>query len=109
MSHLNYLHTAGISSGSEVDYKELLLGKLHSHEWSGNWEVLPEPSSHVGRLTLSMANIILGVKVKALNFNVTADQVGESMMLPGIDTRFLAWGGRGDNIICLSVRRVLDM
>ena len=74
MSHLNYLHGAGISSGAEVDYKELLSGKVHSHIWSGKWEALPTP--HIGRLTLTMTNAFFGVTVKALDVTAVADQVG---------------------------------
>ena len=71
MSHLNQLHDTGVSSGSGVNYKDLLLGKLHSHEWSGNWEALPAPSSHIGRMTLSMFNIFFGFSITALNIIVT--------------------------------------
>ncbi len=75
MSHLNYVHGAGVSSGSDVDYKKFLSSKLHSHRWSGKWEALPAPTSHIGRLTLSMTNVILGVTIKTLNVTAVADQV----------------------------------
>ena len=75
MSHLNCVHSAGVSSGADVDYKDALLSKLHTHTWSGQWEVLPAPSSHIGRLTLSMTNTIFGIAIKAINVTAVADQV----------------------------------
>ena len=75
MAHLNYVHAAGTSSGSDVNYKELLSGKLHSHGWIGKWEALPEPTSYIGRTTLWVSNIILGFKIKSLEQIIIADQV----------------------------------
>ena len=75
MAHLTYLHSAGVSSGSGVNFKEPLSGKLHTHQWEAKWEALPAPTSHIGRMTLKLSNTILGLKFKALNLSVTADQV----------------------------------
>ena len=75
MSHLNYLHKAGIASGSHVNYKELLSGKIHTHDWTGNWESLPAPNTHVGRMTVGVVNRIFGIKISTFGLNVTADQV----------------------------------
>ena len=86
VSHLYYLHTAGVSSGSDVKYKELLAGILHTHEWLAKWEALPEPTSYISRLNLRMTNIIFGFKIKSLDLNVTADQVGCLQRV---------WGGGG--------------
>lgn len=80
VAHLNYLHEAGISSGSEVNYKDLLWGKIHTHEWVGKWEGLGPPNNHVGRMTLSMTNKLLGIRIKSLDFKVTADQVSGVIM-----------------------------
>ena len=76
VAHLTYLHSAGVSSGSGVNFKEPLSGKLHTHQWEAKWEALPAPTTHIGRMTLKLSNTILGVKFKTLDLNVTADQVG---------------------------------
>lgn len=60
-----------------MNYKDIFLGKIHQHDWTGKWEAIPEPNSHIGRLTLQMVNSFLGVRVTSLNMNVTADQVRE--------------------------------
>ena len=75
IAHLTYLHGTGVSSGSGTDFKDLPSGKLHSHEWSVKWEAQPPPTSHIGRMTLKLTNIVFGMKIKALDFHVTADQV----------------------------------
>ena len=75
VAHLDCLHGAGVSSGSGTNYKELISGKLHTHTWTARWEGLPHPSTHIGRMTLTMTNIILGLKVKALDITSVADQV----------------------------------
>lgn len=77
MAHLTYLHSAGVSSGSGVNFKEPLSAKLHTHQWEAKWEALPAPTTHIGRVTVKLTNIILGLKVKALYLNVTADQVSQ--------------------------------
>ncbi len=75
VAHLTYLHGAGVSSGSGMNYRELLSGKLHTHSWTARWESLPEPSTYVGRMTLTMTNSILGVNFKSLDITSIADQV----------------------------------
>ena len=75
MAHLNVLHGAGVSSGSELNFKDLILGKLHTHFWSGVWEALPRPSSHIGRMTLTMSNFVLGLKLKLFDIKSVAEQV----------------------------------
>ncbi len=75
VAHLTYLHHAGVSSGSEINYRDLLSAKLHTHNWTACWESLPEPSSYIGRMTLTMTNKIFGVSVKSLDITSVADQV----------------------------------
>lgn len=75
IAHLTYLHGTGVSSGSGTDFKDLLSGKLHSHEWTVKWEPQLPPSGHIGRMTLKLTNIVFGVKIKPLDFYITADQV----------------------------------
>ena len=48
---------------------------MHTHDWSVNWESLPAPKSHIGRMALKMTNVIFGIKIQALDFNVSVDQV----------------------------------
>ena len=76
VAHLACVHTAGVSSGADTDYKDRLPGKLHTHKWSVKWEALPEPHTHIGRTTLTLTNVLFGLEVKALTMYVTADQVG---------------------------------
>ena len=75
VAHLTYLHGAGVSSGSGMNYRELLSGRLHTHSWTARWESLPEPSTYIGRMTLTMTNSILGVNFKSLDITSIADQV----------------------------------
>ncbi len=79
MSHLTYLLGAGVASGADVNFKELLSGKLHSHKWKAFWEALEAP--HVGRLTLTMSNVILGFQVHYLDITSEADQVSPNRIL----------------------------
>ena len=81
MSHLTFLHSAGVSSGSGVNFKEPLSAKLHTHQWEANWEALPAPTTHIGRLTLRLSNTILGLKLKMLDLRVTADQVSYTVFV----------------------------
>lgn len=84
--HLTYLHSAGVSSGSGTDFKNLLSGKLHYHEWSVNWEALSPPDSHIGHMTLKVANVILGVRIKQFYVNVSVDQIGPGLVFLTFDS-----------------------
>ena len=70
-----------MSSGSDINFKKLVSGKLHTHEWTVNWEAQPAPNNHIGRMVLKMTNIIFGVRVHALDFHVIADQVEKWVQL----------------------------
>jgi len=75
--HLNCLHGAGISSGSGVDFKELLSGRLHSHDWRATWEPQPEPDSHIANMKITMKNFFMGWHVNLLDSHLTVNQVGD--------------------------------
>ena len=75
VAHLTYLHHAGVASGSDMNFRDLLVGKILTHNWTAKWESLPEPLSYIGRMTLTMTNKIFGVPFRALDITSVADQV----------------------------------
>ncbi|KAL5460176.1 hypothetical protein EMCRGX_G033604 [Ephydatia muelleri] len=91
VAHLTALHQPGIIGGGGLDFAETWLSKLHSHNWTATWKSKTESLSHIGHMTLHLANSFLGFKLQFLDVHVNSDQIGPSVVI----LRFKTILGRG--------------
>ncbi|XP_071948403.1 cholesterol 7-desaturase nvd-like [Antedon mediterranea] len=79
INHLTHLHTPFILSGTDLRYSAHSFWDWITHGWDGNWKQ-DENDKHIGELTLLHKLSLFGIEIKKLNLNVTATQVGPSIV-----------------------------
>ena len=78
--HLQQVHSAFVTSGTDLRYTNLYHGKFLKHIWGGSWEAADNKAEkHLGILSLTHHATLFGYRVPKSDFNVTAKQVWISM------------------------------
>ena len=74
LAHLWHLHVPFVGAGADLRY--IFTRWLNiKHVWSGKWETLEEPNSHIGRLSLEHKLAFFNWTVPFTKLVVQADQV----------------------------------
>ncbi|XP_058473619.1 cholesterol 7-desaturase nvd [Solea solea] len=91
-AHLNFLHTPGFISGTDLRFTGTRICTFLQHIWKAQWEPESEPNKHCSRMFLQHTLTVFGQHFSLLDVHVVARQVGPGLVWLHFEHSFL---GRG--------------